>query len=249
MRRRKRFPGFFLLGGLIVVLAAALVLTTHPQGLFRYHVSAGRLGLYSDQPFAPAAGRRVLRDVEARLSTSPIDDSARHDIFICNADWRRTVFFNLAGGAAGVNYYPLTNNVFIRRADVDRDQVFGASGRPAAPPRALAYYAAHEITHSLTAERIGPTRLWNRALPQWVREGYADYVGLGGQVDIDALYRRYRAGDAEFDWRKSGRYARFQLLVAFVLNRAHWPLDRLLSAPPSQAEAEAMMDAGMRPRL
>lgn len=238
----------FAFAGLTGVLIAALAVATHPQMLFRHQVRAGRLALYSDRPFDPAAGQRVLRDVEARLSTSPINDRARHDIFICNANWRRTAFFNLAGGAAGVNYYPLTNNVFIRRADVGRGQVFGASGKSATPPRTLAYYAAHEITHSLTAERIGPAGLWNHALPQWVREGYADYVGLGGQVDIDALYRRYQAGYAEFDWRKSGRYTRFQLLVAFMLNREHWSVDRLLSAPPSQAEAEAMMNAGMRAR-
>ena len=150
-----------------------------------------------------------------------------------------------AHGAAGVNYYPLSNDVFLRRSDIDRDQLFGHSGRPAPPPRTLAYYGAHEITHSLTAERLGAGKLWNHALPQWVREGYADYVGLAGKVDVDALYRRYRAGDPELDWKKSGSYARFRLLVAYMLERERWSVDRLLGGGLSQTRAEAIMNAGM----
>jgi hypothetical protein len=195
------------------------------------------------------AGRRVLADVDARLATSPLDDAHPHAIFIANAPWREALFFNVARGAAGVNYYPLSNDVFLRHADVGRGVLFGRSGKPAPPPRTLAYYGAHEITHSLTAERIGPGRLWNRALPQWVREGYADYVGLGGKIDVDGLYRRYRAGDPELDWRRSGAYARFRLLVAYMLERRHWSVDRLLGSPPSQGDAEAIMNAGMDRRL
>jgi hypothetical protein len=135
--------------------------------------------------------------------------------------------------------------VFIRRSDINHDTVFGASGEPAAPPRTFAYYAAHEITHSLTAERLGPSRLWNHELPQWVREGYADYVGMGGQVDVDDLYRRYRAGDPELDYRKSGLYARFRMLVAYMLQREHWSADRLLASKLTEAQALAVMDAGM----
>lgn len=172
--------------GFAVLMAAALA---HPQPFFRYHAALGRLSLYSDRPFDPARGRAALADVEARLETSPLDDHKPHAIVIANAPWRQAVFMNAARGAAGVNFYPITNDVFLRHSDIGRDIVFGASGRPAAPPRTLAYYGAHEIAHSFTAERLGAGKLWNRELPQWVREGYADYVGMGGRVDIDDLYR------------------------------------------------------------
>ncbi|HZZ88424.1 MAG TPA: hypothetical protein VFE13_08815 [Caulobacteraceae bacterium] len=231
----------------LVVLAVAIPVAAIalPRPFFAYHTEFGRLSLWSDQPFDAAAGRRVLADVEARLATSPLDDAHPHAIFIANAPWREALFFNLAHGAAGVNYFPISNDVFLRRADVGRDVLYGHSGMPAPSPRTLAYYGAHEIAHSFTAERLGARRLWNRSLPQWVREGYADYVGMGGRVDIDDLYRRYRASDPELDWRRSGTYARFRLLVAYMLERRHWSVDRLLTSGLGQPQAEAMMNAGM----
>jgi hypothetical protein len=219
----------------------------YPEPFFANHTELGRLSLYSDQPFDAAKGRAVLADVDARLATSPIDDHRPHAIFVTNAPWREALFFNVALGAAGVNHAPLSRNVFLRHADIDRDILFGHSGRPAAPPRTLAYYGAHELTHSLTAEHLGPGRLWNAGLPQWVREGYADYVGMGGRVDIDDLYRRYRAGDPQLDWRKSGLYARFRLLTAVMLEREHWSVDQLLASKLTQAEAEAVMNKAMAP--
>ena len=105
-------------------------------------------------------------------------------------------------GAAGVNYYPL-HNVFIRHSDVDGDRVFGSAG-PVPPPRTLAYYAAHEIGHSLIGERIGV--LANHRLPRWIREGLADYIGFGGQVDIDALTRALIADEREMNPQLTGLY-------------------------------------------
>jgi hypothetical protein len=207
-------------------------------------VSLGRLGLYADRPFDPAQARARLADVERRLETSPIDDHRSHRVFVANAEWRRQFFFNASGGAAGVNFYPVTNDVFIRHSDINRDTVYGASGLPAAAPRTFAYYAAHEICHSFTAERLGASRGWNSGLPQWVREGYADYVGMGGQVDIDDLYRRYRADDPQLDFQKSHTYARFRLLVAYLLQRERWTVDELLASRLSLTQAEALMNAG-----
>jgi hypothetical protein len=229
----------------LATVAGVAAAEAYPEPFFANHTELGRLSLYSDRPFDAAKGRAILADVDARLATSPIDDRGPHAIFVANAPWREVLFFNTALGAAGVNHSPLSRNVFLRRADIDRDTLFGRSGRPAAAPRTLAYYGAHELTHSLTAERLGPGRLWNAGLPQWVREGYADYVGLGGRVDIDDLYRHYRAGDPALDWRRSGLYARFRLLTAVMLERRHWSIDQLLASKLTQAQAEALMNKTM----
>jgi hypothetical protein len=226
----------------IALVGGVAAAEAFPQPFFAYHAELGRLSLYSDQAFDLAKGRAILADVDARLATSPIDDQGPHAIFVANAPWRERLFFNLAYGAAGVNHAPLSRNVFLRRSDIDNDAVFGRSGRPAKPPRTLAYYGAHELTHSLTAEHLCPARLWNAELPQWVREGYADYVGMGGRVDIDDLYRRYRAGDPDMDYRKSGLYARFRLLTAFMLEREHWSVDQLLASKLTQDQADALMN-------
>jgi hypothetical protein len=231
---------------LALVLAAAAALIAFPQILFAHQVTEGRLTLYSDAPFDLGRGREILADVEARIESSPLDDHKPHGVFITNADWRRRIAFLTAEGAAGVNLYPLANSVFIARADVDHDLVYGASGKAALAPRTLAYYAAHEITHSFTAEYLGAWRLWNWGLPQWIREGYADYVGMRGHSDLDDLYRRYLAGDPDLDFARSHTYARFRMLVAFMIERQGWSVDDLLASKLSQAQAEAMLSAGMR---
>ena len=79
-----------------------------------------------------------------------------------------------------------------------------------------------------------------------MREGYADYVGTGGRVDVDDLYRRWRAGDPALDVAKSGQYARYRMLVAFLLDREHWSVDRLLTSGLPQEKAEAMLTAAMK---
>ena len=233
---------------MLLLLGAAACLyaliQAFPAPLFPHHVALGRLSLYADRRFDPAAGRAVLADIQQRLDSSPLADHGRHTIFVTNSNWRRKLFFGRSG-ATGLSRYPLTRNVFIRRADIGRGVVFNAANVPAVPPRTLAYYAAHEIAHSFTAQRLGPARLWNRRLPQWVREGYADYVGMGAKVDLDDLYRRYRAGDPDLDFVKSHTYARFRLLTAYMLQRRHWSEDALLASELSQADAEAMMNADM----
>ena len=233
-----------ILGGL--ALYAAFLLD--PQPAFAYHVSVNRLSLYDDMPFPAAAGRALLADIERRLDASPLNDHAPHAIFVTNTAWRRDLAFMTEPSAAGVNFAPLTHNVFIRRADIERDRIVGASGREPQPPRTLAYYAAHEIAHTLTSERQGAGRLWNRTLPQWVREGYADYVGIGRRGEVTELYGRLAAGDPALDYRRSGQYAGFRLLVAYYLEIRGWSVDNLLNTAPSEDDARRTMlsDGRMR---
>ena len=235
------------IAALVPVFLAGLVAVAlaNPEPFFAYHTLRGRLSLYSDRPFDTAKAQGILAKIEARLKTSPLDDGAPAAIFVSNADWRQRLFMNLAYGAGGVNFYPLTRNVFLRDAKIEADQLIRPDGTPAEAPRSFTYFAGHEIGHSLTGARLGAAHLWNWRLPQWIREGMADYVGLGGAVDIDALYRQYRAGDPMMDYAKSGQYRRFRLLVAFFLQRKHWSVDRLLQSGLPQADAEAMLNAGM----
>ena len=174
----------------------------YPQPLFAYHVEAGRLSLYSDVAFDPAAGRAVLDEVAGRLARSALDDRAPHRIFVANAEWRRRLLFLWGYGAGGINFYPVGGGVFLRQADIAADRLlhascagnpFPACGTPVAPPRTLAYYAAHEIGHDFIAERVGQVANWR--LPKWIREGMVDYIGYASQVDVDALRAAWKRGD------------------------------------------------------
>jgi hypothetical protein len=218
------------------ITGAGAALLVHPQPLFAYHVSDGRLELWSDKPFSEEAGRRILADVEGRIDTSQLNRPHDHFcIFVVNTAWRRRLTFLWSTGAAGLAYYPLTHNVFIRTSDIELGVVFGASGVPAPPPRTLAYFAAHEIGHNLTGEAIGPRAYFR--LPVWVREGVADYIGFAGAVDVADLARQLRAGADELDPRL-GFYARYRLLVAYLIKNKGWSIVRILAEAPKQALLE-----------
>jgi len=192
----------------IIVLCAlalagtALAALAYPQPLFAYHAEQGRLRLYSDRPFDPQRADSLLADVEQRIVRSPFNDGSVHRIFITNSEWRRRLLFLWNAGAAGVNYYPVTRNVFIRSADVDRDRVMTTLGEPKAPPRTLGYYAAHEIAHTLIKEQLSLVQ--QSQLPRWINEGIADDTGFGDEADIDGLVRGLQNGNPDLDPTRSG---------------------------------------------
>jgi hypothetical protein len=234
----------------IVLISATLFVTwagllAIPQPLFRFSVRAENLVLHSDRPFSQAAGKHVLELAERRLARSPLY-SGRHEYhaFICNSRWRQVLFFNKDYGAGGVAQYPVTGQVFLREARVEDNRLISPGGNPVMNNRTLDYFVAHEITHQLTGADIGPLRFYR--LPQWVREGYADYVGKGASFDFEDARRAFLAGAPEMDHKKSGLYSRFHLLVAYLLDRQHWSVEQLLRTPPSEATVEAAMRSEKR---
>ena len=65
-------------------------------------------------------------------------------------------------------------------------------------------------------------------------------------MDIEALTCALVAGERDLDPARSGLYARYRLLVAWMLEREGWSIDRLLAANLTQDEAEARLLEGRR---
>ncbi len=227
---------------LIAVVALLLVLLSVPQPFFHVSVSAKNLTLYSDKSFVPEAGQQVLQLVETKLANSPLYSPAqKHQVFICNARWRQRIFFTYVYGAGGVNYYPFTTNVFLRDSIIEENCLISPKGNRVAADRSLDYFIAHEIAHSLTGQTVGGIAY--HRLPQWKREGYADYVGKGAAFNYDEARRAFLADDRKMDYEKSGLYWRFNLLVAHLLNKKHWSIQQLLTEPIEQSAVEEMIRA------
>jgi hypothetical protein len=230
----------------LLISAAGAAIIAYPEPLHAHHVEHGRLRLHSDRPFDRDKGRALLADVERRLAAAPPELRDVHSIFrviVSNSEWRRRLTFLWNYGAGGVNYYPLGGAVFIRQADIDAGFVMRSDGTPVEAPRTLAYYATHEIGHSLIGRKAGAIR--NQRMPAWVREGLADYIAFGGEVDIDGLYRADQAEDPDLYPKRSGTYARYRMLVAFMLERENWPVERLLASKLSLADADRLIETGM----
>jgi hypothetical protein len=223
----------------VTLFGSYLLLLCFPQALFHSSVQADNLTLYSDKPFSPESARHILELVGAKLSASPLySPKQNHVVYICNARWRQRLFFNRNYGVGGVNQYPLTTNVFLRNAVIEDNCLIGPRGGRVPADRPLDYFIAHEITHTLTARAAGWISYYQ--LPQWVREGYADYVGKGTSFNYDEARLAFLSGAPEMDWEKTGLYWRYHLLVAHLLDRKHWTVQRLLEDPPAQ---EAVEDA------
>lgn len=232
-----------ILAGMALFAGYAAVLCL-PEPFFSHSVRAGGLVLHSDRPLSEAAAQTVLRLTRDKLAKSPLyAEHPEADIFLCNSSWRRVLFFNVDYRVGGVSPYPVTTNVFLREADVGADRLISPRGKPVPGDRTLDYFAAHEVTHELTGRALGPWRYYR--LPQWIREGYADYVGKGASFDYAEARRAFLAGVPEMDWKRSGLYWRFHLLVAYLLDQRHWTVDRLLRGPwPDQRQIEAEIAAG-----
>jgi hypothetical protein len=92
------------------------------------------------------------------------------------------------------------------------------------------------LTHAMTGRVLGA--LDCARLPEWIREGYADYVGKGRAFDYDTAAHLYRDRAPVMDRWQSGLYLRYHLLVAYQLDIQHWTVPRLLGSRLDQAAVE-----------
>jgi hypothetical protein len=163
---------------------------------------------------------------------------------VCNRRWRFVLFANFRHRVAGLAYSAFTENVFLRAAHFDADRLIGPSGREVPGERTLTYYMAHELTHVLLARELGSLRQW--LLPYWKNEGYADLLAKGGDFDYERAREHFRRGAPELDWKRSGLYLRYHLLVAYLLERRGLGVYDMLrdEFDPARLEQEILASEG-----
>ena len=136
----------------------------------------------------------------------------------------------MSGGVCGSRRSP------SRRSNIDRNRLVGRSGEEASGERTLAFFIAHEITHSLEANYLGRYAYWR--LPVWKREGYADYVARGADFHFQEQLAAFQRNARETDFERSGLYLRYQLLVAHLLDNRRITPEVLLREPFNQDSLE-----------
>lgn len=229
-----RLP-FRLLLALLMPILAFIGLLAWPQPMFAHHATYRNYDVWSDRPIDPAI-RTVLDDATRRLRRSELYDPAqRFRIFLCNDDWRLALYSqHFSSRMGGLADDWLTRNIYLREADIAANRLIPPWGELADPHvRPLSYFIAHEATHIMDSRRFG--RLVALRYPAWVREGYADYVGKGGQFDYAANRKLLIAGSPLLDPARSGLYRRHHLLVAYLLDRRGWSVDQLYNDSPPEA--------------
>jgi hypothetical protein len=250
----KRVRRLLVLAGAGVLLLATLgwALVRWPRPWFRFSARLGSLALYSDRPFDPAAATAVLERVAASLGGSPLYSSARPQaIYVCNANWRRRFFMAPHPGAGGLNYSPWTTNVFFSGADLAANRLVSPTRQPDLFGRTLDHFVAHEIAHTLEARAVGALAYWR--MPDWVTEGYAEYIGGGGRLDYVAAARAYLANDPEMNRPAAVPYLRYRFLVTHLIEKRGWSHSELLATALDRNEADQLVardltDAGAQRR-
>jgi len=227
----------------VLAVAVGLIVLCTPQPLFAYHQTHGRYQVWSDRPIEPQIAD-LLDDVTRRISRSAIySPDQRFRIFICNDQWRLALYSErFSGGMGGVADTAFTRNVYIRRADIPRNRLIPPHGWKAKmSDRPLSYYLAHELTHVMESRAFG--RGSSVRYPNWLNEGYADYIGKGGRFDMAKNAADLRAGVREMDPKASGLYRRYHLEVAYLLDRPGLTIRQLYADPPDEAALRAKIIA------
>lgn len=220
-----------------LVMLAYIGVLAFPQPLFSHHTSYRNYEVWSDQAIPPQIAQ-VLDDATRRLRTSELHEPDKTTkIFFCNASWRLWLFSQQFSDQTGGNADTwLTRNVYIRSSDIAANRIHSPGTGPIldAAQRPLSYYIAHEVTHILESRAFG--RLMYLRYPQWLTEGYADYVGKGGDFNFDENRLLLVAGDPLLDYRKSGLYRRFHLEVFHLLNQKGLTVGQIFSDPPREQD-------------
>lgn len=239
------------------VLGGGLLGATYafPAPLFDHVFHHGRITIRSDHP-VPDSARPVIDDIERRLATSPLGDGAAParetmpmGLYVVNTEWRRKLFWNVTSETAGgFVVIPFSRrHAFLNAADFDKGLLVLPIYGVIEPPRVLAYYGAHELTHVETADRVGMFRFY--AMPEWVREGLADYVGFGAGDTFEPLYQSIGGRTDRLKLAKDhGWYAIYRLLVAYFLEVEGWTIDQLLATDLPEPQARARMIAHVEGR-
>lgn len=232
------------LAGLLALGMAYMLLAAFPKPMFSHRIAYQNYQVWSDQPI-PDEIANVLDDATRRLRTSTLHDrSVPVEIFFCNEPWRlwlySRAFTTRLGGAADVW---LTRQVFIRASDIAANRIRSPGKGPIADAaqRPLSYFIAHEITHNDVSRAFGRTVMLR--YPRWLLEGYADYVGKGGDFDFDDNRELFVAGARELDHGRSGLYREFHLKVAYLLDKKGWTLQQVFERPPAEDELDALIRA------
>lgn len=162
------------LGFALAILIVSVTTLYAPAALaFPHYAEIGTTKVYSTEPILPVLEERIAR-ADRLLSRSPLyEPGLRRTLVLTDGGWRWRVMAVGYSNAVALRR-PFSSLLVFDRSDVAADRVRNKS-------RSLSGTIAHESVHILTARRFGELRL--ARMPQWKREGYADYVAQETSID------------------------------------------------------------------
>lgn len=166
--RRILFPGGRRAFGFeLAAIAVIITILYTPAALaFPHYAEIGATKVYSTEPIPPVIEERIAR-ADRLLAQSPLHEPGLpRTIVLTDGGWRWRVMAPGYWSTVAIRR-PFSSLLLFNRSDIAADRVTNSA-------RSLSGTIAHESVHLLTARRFGELR--QMRMPQWKREGYADYV-------------------------------------------------------------------------
>ena len=191
-----------------------ILLLSFPQVLFAHEISYRNLTVYSREPIDKNI-YAVLDKVDSKLAASELNNKQiRPRIFIANSHGFYALTSLYVGGNSFGKGFPLlpTSNVFINKSDIEKDLV----SRRAVEnnERSLSGVIAHEVTHLFIRKKFG---YWqNLRMPEWKKEGYAEYVAGGSTLPYEMGVQMWKANPKD---GTGYQYFKYHMLVKYLLEQ------------------------------
>ena len=219
---------------LAAVSLAYVGLLVYPQPLFAYELRHAGIVLHATRPI-PDAMKTTLERARLRLDRSPLGAAVQDGhVFICHSQSLFAVFARQNYRVGGIANWLIGGHVFLRESDLQNDRLIAPSGKPVAPDRPLSYFIAHELMHIGNERAVG--RWHYSQLPQWLDDGYADYVAR--DIDYADALKKLKSDARELDPARSGLYLRYHLMVAYLVEKKGLAIGELLAHPPDRHTVE-----------
>jgi hypothetical protein len=216
---------------LSVLVLLYLGLQFYPQIVFAHSFTANGITIHSRSPIPPEAAACTER-AALLIGQSELAVPGRHEhVFICDSPkWFR--FFNPRTSGAFATSVSLTDHVFVADADFSRDMAQRETKEYNS--RSLSSLMAHEITHGLIRHRVG---VWKALrLPDWVVEGYCDFIGQDGSFpEAEGLTL---LADDEDHPSSSFRYFKYRQMVRYLMQEKQHSFQQLIERADASAAVE-----------
>jgi hypothetical protein len=143
--------------------------------MFENSFTYKNFNIYSSDPLGDEL-KLIIDEAETLLYESEIYNSDRiQNIYLCN-DFRLYSLFAPFSRKAFACYNPLTNNIFVAKFDVDKNESYKNNNKDVYT-RSLSEVLAHEITHSAIRSKLGYLQFIT--LDTWINEGYSEFIAKG----------------------------------------------------------------------
>jgi len=200
------------IGALIGVFSIS-VLSLTPSLFMQHSFERNGIQLLSDRALADNSAE-IISQAQKRIAASELyRPDMKFKVYLCSQHWKYLLASRFSLNSKGI-YIPFTDRIIL--------DMQGIAGK-----KDLVQCVAHEVTHAMVRNQFG---LRSLVMPEWVSEGYAEYIAKGKWSSREAVREllQLQSGRADPD-----DYGQSWLLVTYALNSRRIPLDKLFLKPPA----------------